>query len=50
MGALLWWFQKDQIKSLENNKAKLLKKRVDIDTEIREIDEKISKLKSENKG
>ena len=50
MSELFWWFQKDQVKSLENQKAKLLNKRVDIDNEIREIDEKIEKLKSENKG
>lgn len=49
MGAFFWWLQKDQIKSLENQKAKLLNKRIDIDNEIRAIDEKITELKSENK-
>ena len=49
MGMLLGWFQKDHVKSLENQKSKLLKKRVEIDNEIRAIDEKITELKSENK-
>lgn len=50
MGAFFWWLQKDQIKSLENRKSKLLAKRVEIDNEIRAIDEEIEKHKSENKG
>ena len=49
MGSWFVWFQKDHIKSLENQKSKLLSKRVDIDNEIRAIDEKIEQLKSENK-
>ena len=50
VGAFFWWLQKDNVQSLKNQKAKLLNKRVDIDNEIREIDEKIEKLESENKG
>lgn len=49
MSKILVWFQKDPIKSLENQKSKLLKKRVDVDNEIRAIDEKITELKSKNK-
>lgn len=50
MGGWLLWFQKDEVAGLEREKAKLLKKRVDIDEEIREIDEKIAKVKSEIQG
>lgn len=50
MGGWLLWFQKDEVAGLEREKAKLLKKRVDIDEQIREIDEKIAKVKSEIQG
>lgn len=50
MGGWLGWFQKDELAGLEREKAKLLKKRVDIDEQVREIDEKIAKVKSEIQG
>ena len=50
MSYFFGWFQKDNVQSLKNQKSKLLNKRIDIDEEIREIDEKIEKLESENKG
>lgn len=50
MSYFFGWFQKDNIQSLKNEKSKLLKKRTDIDNEIKAIDEKIEQLKSENKG
>lgn len=46
MGALLGWFQKNDVAELEKDKAKLIEKRDELNEEIKAIDEKIVSLKS----
>lgn len=49
MGRFFGWFQKDNVAELKTDKAKLVKKRDNLNEEIAAIDERIATLESENK-